>query len=167
MIPKCTFRFTEKEVLVMMDFRNKKGGFLSKFFVFLLIFLIMMSVMLIMLGKIPGLGKNAAIRNSQEYWASQGLSIVSYHVRSNGNFSFLLKNNYQNPVLITSIQVYKYTFNTSISMDSGDSELYSNITASHCLAEWGYSYPIVIKYVDKNTGSAFSMSSKLEGICSG
>jgi uncharacterized protein (UPF0333 family) len=94
-----------------MEFKfNKKAQTATEYMIILAVVIIIALIVVGVLGGIPGLGTGAGGRASASYWATAPIGITSYAAAANATGTYtpvklLIKNNNNEPIIITSINM--------------------------------------------------------------
>jgi uncharacterized protein (UPF0333 family) len=146
----------------------KKGQTATEYLTILAVVIIIALIVVVAMGKFPGIGQSAVSRGSSAYWASADLAISSYSISESGTDTFVLKNNMRENIKITNMTVDgKNIVNTERNLGPGGSVTIISDVSLGCTAGQTYSYDVSLTYEDAN-GAEYTFTgagNRLEGTC--
>jgi hypothetical protein len=158
---------------------NKKAQTATEYMIILAVVIIIALIVVGVLGGIPGIGTGAGGRASASYWATAPIGLDSYAAsnESSNNVKLLVKNNFNDPIIITNISMsatgqsttHHPLTQTHITLGVG-AEKYWNGTVPSLCNDVGDAWisNIVILYQNQVTGANYTFSgegTKLQGVC--
>jgi hypothetical protein len=147
----------------------RKGQAATEYLIILAVVIVIALVVLVAMGKFPGIGRSTVGRSSAAYWSTQDIAITDYAVATAaGVDTFVVKNNMRNAVKITTFSIGGQNLSTAdVTLGPGGSAIFSD-TLLDCAAGQSYVYSVNIIYVDQSTNASYTFTgdgTKLEGTC--
>ncbi|MFW5990687.1 MAG: hypothetical protein ACOCQX_00520 [Candidatus Nanoarchaeia archaeon] len=137
--------------------------------IILAVVIVIALVVVVAMGRFPGIGESTSERGAQAYWSTQDIGISSYSVNEGGNATLSLKNNLRNAVTVENVSLNDVNNSEERTLGPGGS---TTITLEDddldCSAGESFSYPLEITYEDQQSGSSYTMDGdgeQLTGEC--